>query len=229
MRQESVSVQNPHWVKESFESIAVLLMAAVLKFCRWGERRAIPCCLYTKESLHPPCWGAACPGNGCPMGSRGSLWKQIPKAMGYVRKYLGIVLFCCCFGGGMVLIFMDFFCFCVWTKPCGRGQHQEAACCQDTQHPAAALLAPLSVLCHLPVPSPDIFSLWQPKGGSFSRRFTGRCALPQPPQSIWIPLLALVLLLRSPPAASRAGTCWGELPLIYHPSALCFDLLSFFG
>lgn len=66
------------------------------------------------------------------------------------------------------------FLFCVWTKPCARGQHQEAACCQGTQPPAAALLAALSLLCHLPVPSPAVFSLWQPKGGRFSHRFTGQ-------------------------------------------------------
>lgn len=119
MRWESVSVQNLHWVKKGFKSTAVL-MAAVLKFCRWGERRAIPCCLYTKETLQPPCWGAACPGNSRLVGSRDSLWKQIPKAVGYVGKYWGIVLFCCCFGGGRVLISMDLFVLCLNKALCQR-------------------------------------------------------------------------------------------------------------
>lgn len=196
-------------------------MAAVLKFCRWGEKRAIPCCLYIKEALQLPCWGAACPGNGCPMGSGDSLWKQIPKVMGYVGKYLGIVLFCCCFGGGRVLVFTDFF-----VLRLNKAPWQRAA-----QRPAAALLAPLSLLCHLPVLLLTFSLCGSPRAGIFpADLLDSGCTLPQPPQCSWIPPPASVLLLlRSPTAASRAGTCWGELPsspLLF--ALVCFPSLVYF-
>lgn len=194
-------------------------MAAVLKFCRWGEKRAIPCCLYIKEALQLPCWGAACPGNGCPMGSGDSLWKQILKVMQYVGKYLGIVLFCCCFGGGKVLVFTDLF-----VLRLNKAPWQRAA-----QRPAAALLAPLSLLCHLPVPPLDLFSLWQPEGGNFSRRFTG--------QWLHAPTATAVLMDPTPgigaAAAEISHSSFQSRHLLrraaIQPSALCFGLLSFFG
>lgn len=101
-------------------------MAAVLKFCRWGERRAIPCCLYIKEALQLPCWGAACPGNGCPMGSGDSLWKQILKVMQYVGKYLGIVLLL--FWGREGVGFHGSFCFASEQSPVAEGSTAPRGC-----------------------------------------------------------------------------------------------------
>lgn len=195
-------------------------MAAVLKFCRWGEKRAIPCCLYIKEALQLPCWGAACPGNGCqwavgtPCGSKSQRWWGMWGNIWVLFSSVAVL-------GAGGCWFSQIFLFCVWTKPRGKGHHSAPRLhCSLPCHCSATCLYLLLT-----------FSLCgSPRAGIFPADFLDSgCTLPQPPQCSWIPPPASVLLLRSPTAASRAGTCWGELPsspLLF--ALVCFPSLVYF-
>lgn len=153
-----------------------------------------------------------------------------PKGSGVCGEILGYCSFLLLFWGREGVDFHGFFCFVSEQSPVPEGstRRQRAVRAHSPQQLHCLLPCHCSATClYLLLP----FSLCgSPREGDFpTDLLDNSCTLPQPPQSLWILFLALVLLLRSPTAASRAGTCWGELLLIYHPSALCFDLLSFFG
>lgn len=159
------------------------------------------------------------PREWLPNGQWGLLVEANPKGDGVCGEIFGYCSLLLLFWGREGVGFHRFFCFASEQSPVAEGSTAPRGCI------ARSLVTALPLAC----PPLDLFSLWQPEGGNFSRRFTG--------QWLHAPTATAVLMDRTPgigaAAAEISHSSFQSGHLLrraaIQPSALCFGLLSFFG